>query len=153
MITEPSPELSLRRVRHRRASATTKRPLGCDVDGADRAARDGEGRARAFRSVRADRDRGQRRGDAARDRRWRFAVHLTAAVDELGSGRAALGDFNVDSDRNGRVGMLAGYDRAALTEPRWPVATLCGRVWAIMVGGDDGAIGRSGEVAFAPTCC
>jgi hypothetical protein len=30
--------------------------------------------------------------------------------------------------------------------------TLCGREWAIMVGGDGGAIGRYGEVAFAPSC-
>ncbi|MBT8227942.1 MAG: hypothetical protein HKP61_01010 [Dactylosporangium sp.] len=80
------------------------------------------------------------------------AVHLTAAVDEPGSGRGAVLDFNFDSDRNDRAGTLADYDRAALTEPRWSQTTLCGRVWAIMVGGDGGTIGRSGEVAFAPTC-
>jgi hypothetical protein len=80
------------------------------------------------------------------------AVHLTAAADKSGIGREAVLDFHVDTGRYDRADTLAGYDRAALTEPRWSQTTLCGREWAIMVGGDGGAIGRYGEVAFAPTC-
>ncbi|WP_232070870.1 hypothetical protein [Phytohabitans flavus] len=80
------------------------------------------------------------------------AIHLTAPAPEPSSGREAVLDFYFASDRYDRADALAGYDRAALTEPRWSPTTLCGRVWAIMVGGDGGAIGRSGEVAFAPTC-
>jgi hypothetical protein len=77
------------------------------------------------------------------------AVHLAAAAEKPGTGREAVLDFYFDSDR---AVTLAGYDRAALTEPRWSRTTLCGRGWAIMVGGDGGAIGRYGEAAFAPTC-
>jgi hypothetical protein len=80
------------------------------------------------------------------------AVHLTAGADEPGTGREAVYDFYFDSDRHDRPDAVAGYDRAALTEPRWSHTTLCGREWAIMVGGDGGAIGRYGGVAFAPTC-
>jgi hypothetical protein len=80
------------------------------------------------------------------------AVHLTAAADEPGTGREAVHDFYFDTDRHDRPDAVASYDRAALAEPRWSHTTLCGREWAIMVGGDGGAIGRYGEVAFAPTC-
>jgi len=80
------------------------------------------------------------------------AVHLTAATDEPGAGREAVHDFYFDSDRSGSADAIARYDRAALAEPRWSRTTLCGRDWAIMVGGDGGAIGRYGEVAYAPTC-
>jgi hypothetical protein len=76
------------------------------------------------------------------------AVHLTAAA-ESSDGREAVPDyyFRADDDR-----VPAGYDRAALLDPRWSETTLCGRQWAVMVGGDGGAIGRYGETAFAPNC-
>jgi hypothetical protein len=77
------------------------------------------------------------------------AVHLAAAAVEPGTGREAVPDFYFDSDR---ADTLAGYDRSAVAEPRWSQTTLCGREWAIMVGGDGGAVGRHGEVAFAPSC-
>ena len=80
------------------------------------------------------------------------AVHLTAVAEERGTGREAVFEFYFDSERRDRAGMLESYDPAALTEPRWSPTTLCGREWAIMVGGDGGAIGRYGEVAFAPSC-
>lgn len=82
------------------------------------------------------------------------AVHLTAAADEPGEGREAVFDFYFDNDRSDPADMpwVTGYDRAALTAARWSHTTLCGREWAIMVGGDGGAIGRFGEVAYAPTC-
>jgi hypothetical protein len=82
------------------------------------------------------------------------AVHLTAAVDESCEGREAVFDVYFDSDRNDPADMLwvIGYDRAALTAALWSHTTVCGREWAIMVGVDGGAIGRYGEVAYAPTC-
>jgi hypothetical protein len=78
------------------------------------------------------------------------AVHLTAAADEPDGGREAVPDFYFGTDDTDRV--PAGYDQAALLEPRWSETTICGRQWAVMVGGDGGAIGRYGEEAFAPTC-
>ena len=80
------------------------------------------------------------------------AVHLAAAADGPGNGREAVFDFYFDGEQCDRSDKLVDYDRAALTEPRWSKTTLCGRVWAIMVGGDGGAIGRGRELAFAPTC-
>lgn len=77
------------------------------------------------------------------------AVHLTAPSEQPDSGREAVFDFYFDSDRHGDN--LAGYDRAALSEPRWSETTLCGREWAIMVGGEGGPVTYD-EVAFAPTC-
>jgi hypothetical protein len=77
------------------------------------------------------------------------AIHLTAAATP-DTGREAVPDLYFDSSDNDPV--PAGYDPAALLEPRWSEKTLCGRDWAVMVGGDGGAIGRYGEVAFAPTC-
>jgi hypothetical protein len=80
------------------------------------------------------------------------AVHLTAAAKTPDDGREAVpGDF-VDADGGGLTDVPDGYDRAALTEPRWAETTLCGREWAVIVGGDGGAIGRYGGVAYAPTC-
>jgi hypothetical protein len=61
-------------------------------------------------------------------------------------------NFYFESDGRPDVSALAGYDRAALTEPRWSQTTLCGREWAVMVGGDGGDVSGHGEVAFAPTC-
>ncbi|WP_033346366.1 hypothetical protein [Catenuloplanes japonicus] len=79
------------------------------------------------------------------------AIHLTASAETAAAGQEAVADFYFDEEADGTHG-LAGYDRHALTEPRWSEKTLCGREWAVMVGGDGGAIGRFGEVAFAPTC-
>lgn len=78
------------------------------------------------------------------------AVHLTAATHEPGTGREAVWDFYFDRDEPADT--VTHYDREALTEPCWAQTTLCGRQWAVMVGGDGGAVGRHGEVAFAPTC-
>jgi hypothetical protein len=72
--------------------------------------------------------------------------------NEPGTGREAVPDFYFNSNRRTNADALAGYDRAALTEPRWSQTTLCGRAWAIMVGGDGGDVSGHGEVAFAPTC-
>ena len=77
------------------------------------------------------------------------AVHLPAA-EKLEGGRGAVPDLYFGVGKNDRV--PAAYDRAALIERRWSEKTLCGREWAVMVGGDGGAVGRYGEVAFAPTC-
>lgn len=77
------------------------------------------------------------------------AIHLTPPSEQPDSGREAVFDFYFDSDRHGDN--LAGYDRAALSEPRWSETTLCGREWAIMVGGEGGPVTYD-EVAFAPTC-
>jgi hypothetical protein len=76
------------------------------------------------------------------------AVHLTAVAADPAGGREAVSDFYFSED-HGEA--MAGYDRAALAEPLWSPTTLCGRHWAIMVGGEGSAIGYS-EVAFAPTC-
>lgn len=76
------------------------------------------------------------------------AVHLTAPARD-GAGREAVWDWHLESDGDAR---LSHYDQAALAYPRWSQTTLCGRVWAVMVGGDGGPIGSFGEVSFAPTC-
>jgi hypothetical protein len=79
-------------------------------------------------------------------------VHLTPVVGAQDTGREAVPDFYFTSGPDEEGDTVAGYDRAALTEARWSPTTLCGREWAIMVGGDGGAVGRHGEVSFAPTC-
>lgn len=79
------------------------------------------------------------------------AAHLTAAAHEPGTGREAVWDFHFDRDEPADT--VTRYDREALTDPCWAQTTLCGRQWAVMVGGDGGAVGRLGEVTFAPTCC
>lgn len=80
------------------------------------------------------------------------AVHLTAAVENPGIGREAVPDFYFTGEMRTDDDALTGYDRAALTAPRWSPTTLCGRGWVAMAGGDGGAVGRFGKVAFAPTC-
>jgi hypothetical protein len=57
-----------------------------------------------------------------------------------------------DDEDARRDNLLADCHRDALTVPRWSETTLCGREWAVMVGGDGAAMSRYGEVAFAPTC-
>ena len=76
------------------------------------------------------------------------AVHLTRATENPSDGRGAVLDFYFDTEDR----VPAGYDRAALLKPQWSETTLCGRQWAVMVGGDGGAVGRYGQTAFAPTC-
>ena len=80
------------------------------------------------------------------------AVHLTRAADEPGTGQSAVPEFAFTSNLPRRSAALAGYDRAALSDPRWSPTTLCGRQWASMVGGDGGDVSGYDEVAFAPTC-
>jgi hypothetical protein len=81
------------------------------------------------------------------------AVHLTSVKRDGEEGREALPDYFFTGEvRNRSVETLRGYDRIALVEPIWSDTTLCGRDWAIMVGGDGGDVSGFGEVAFAPTC-
>jgi hypothetical protein len=76
------------------------------------------------------------------------AVHLTRVADNPRDGREAVPDFYFDAEDR----IPAYYDRAALLKPQWSETTLCGRQWAVMVGGDGGAVGRYGQTAFAPSC-
>jgi hypothetical protein len=75
------------------------------------------------------------------------SVHLVAPESTPESGRGAVEDFHFDADQSAAL-----YDRGALAERKWSSATLCGRAWAVMVGGEGGPIGVHGETAFAPTC-
>lgn len=78
------------------------------------------------------------------------AVHLTAPAGESETGCTAVPDYYFDHEDDTRT--LTDYNHEALCEPQWREATLCGREWAVMAGGDGGPVGRFGEVAFAPTC-
>ncbi|SHN24958.1 hypothetical protein [Cryptosporangium aurantiacum] len=80
------------------------------------------------------------------------AVHLATVADEPGSGREAVHDVHFDDANGDEDRTMSGYDRTALTAPLWSRTTLCGREWAVMVGGDGGPVVRNGDVAFAPTC-
>ena len=80
------------------------------------------------------------------------AIHLTAPASPDGGGREAVWDLSFDREGNDDAGSADRYDRQALSERRWSQTTLCGREWAVMVGGEGGAIGPFGQVAFAPTC-
>jgi hypothetical protein len=80
------------------------------------------------------------------------AVHLTRLAEAAETGIEALPEFYFEAEWSRQVATLASYDRAALTQPRWSPTTVCGREWAIMVGGEAGPVSRSGEVAFAPSC-
>lgn len=80
------------------------------------------------------------------------AVHLTPGAQEPGTGRDAVPEYYFTGDMVRRSSALAGYDQAALTEPRWSPTTLCGREWTTMIGGDGGDLSGYGEVAYAPTC-
>jgi hypothetical protein len=82
-----------------------------------------------------------------------LAVHLTRPQDPNLSGRGAVHDHYFGAAFAARVPAEARYDREALLEPRWAEATMCGRTWAVMVGGDGGSLSPWGEEpAFAPTC-
>ena len=75
------------------------------------------------------------------------AVHLVGLESPTERGRSAVEDFHLETDQSAAL-----YDRGALAERRWSSATLCGREWAVMVGGEGGPIGVYGETAFATTC-
>jgi hypothetical protein len=79
------------------------------------------------------------------------AVHLTAQSEV--ARRPAVPDYCFTPDATRRRPGLANYDSDALRAPRWAETTLCGRVWAVMVGGDGGSISPWRESPeFAPTC-
>jgi hypothetical protein len=80
------------------------------------------------------------------------AVHLAAPVRPGVTGRSAVLEHLLRPDRVAEVPALVNYDLAALTQPRWSPATLCGRQWSEMVGGDGGVVSLFGVTAFAPTC-
>jgi hypothetical protein len=80
------------------------------------------------------------------------AVHLAVEAQPPVEGRAAVPERLLRSKKPDRVQLLARYDRATLAEPRWSPATLCGREWSMMIGGDGGSVSPFEETAFAPTC-
>ncbi|MEV0807634.1 hypothetical protein [Micromonospora sp. NPDC050200] len=61
-------------------------------------------------------------------------------------------DYFFDRANSDREEALRRYDIAALRDPVWAHTTMCGRIWAVMVGGDGGALSRYRKPAFAPTC-
>ena len=80
------------------------------------------------------------------------AVHLTPVVD-TGAGQAAVPDHCFTPEAARRRPGLVNYDHAALLATRWSETTLCGRAWAVMVGGDGGSISPwNADPEFAPTC-
>lgn len=81
------------------------------------------------------------------------AVHLTRLADPGVLGRAAIDDRYLDDSQLSQVPTRANYDRDALLAPRWSDKTICGRDWAMMIGGEGGTLGQWDDVtAFAPTC-
>jgi hypothetical protein len=81
-----------------------------------------------------------------------LAVHLAGPPKPSLPGRGAVPDFYYASRNEQRAARLRGYDRAALLDPSWSQTTLCGRTWAVMIGGDGGSVSEYREIAFAPTC-
>ncbi|OHV30306.1 hypothetical protein BBK14_16715 [Parafrankia soli] len=79
-------------------------------------------------------------------------IHLARAADSASSGRGAAHDFYFDPSRPWLSPTAAHYAWEELLAPRWAETTLCGKVWAVMVGGEGGPLREDGEVAFAPTC-
>ncbi|OHV54012.1 hypothetical protein CcI156_03450 [Frankia sp. CcI156] len=79
-------------------------------------------------------------------------IHLARLADLESSGRGAVHDFYFDSSRPHLSPTAAHYVREELLAPRWAETTLCGSVWAVMVGGEGGPLREDGRVAFAPTC-
>jgi hypothetical protein len=74
------------------------------------------------------------------------AVHLAGETPQ--GGREAVPEFWLDDVD---VSTIGNYDRAVLLQQRWSEKTLCGRVWAGMVGHDGESL-TGYDVAFAPTC-
>jgi hypothetical protein len=77
-------------------------------------------------------------------------THLAGTADEPAA-RAAVAGRRTTPSRSGDA-PAAGYDEAALLEPRWAASTLCGRTWQEMAAGEGGAFRRWQEVSLAPTC-
>ncbi|MCZ7537897.1 MAG: hypothetical protein M5T61_19515 [Acidimicrobiia bacterium] len=77
-------------------------------------------------------------------------THLAGTADEPAA-RAAVAAGRAMPSRAGDA-PAAGYDEAALLEPRWAVSTLCGRAWQEMAAGEGGVFRRWQEVSLAPTC-
>jgi hypothetical protein len=80
------------------------------------------------------------------------AVHLVPVAADGVVGQSAVADDCFTGASAGRRPGLANYDHDALLAPRWAQTTLCGRGWAVMVGGDGGSISPSEDPEFAPTC-
>jgi hypothetical protein len=81
------------------------------------------------------------------------AVHLTPLASDGAAGRAAVPEYCFRPAPARRRPGLANYDRDALLVERWAETTMCGRAWAVMIGGDGGSISPyDKEPAFAPTC-
>ena len=80
------------------------------------------------------------------------AVHLAHVANPEHAGRAAVHDYYFDASRHGEP-LERRYDRTVLLQARWVPMTLCGREWAVMIGGEGGPLSElNDEVAFAPTC-
>lgn len=77
-------------------------------------------------------------------------THLAGTADEPAA-RAAVAARRTEPSQSGAA-PAAGYDQAALLEPRWAASTLCGRAWQEMAAGEGGAFRRWQEVSLAPTC-
>ncbi|MFG1833853.1 hypothetical protein [Micromonospora chersina] len=80
------------------------------------------------------------------------AVHLARRHDPPQPGRGAVPEHYLTGEDSERAAVGRRYDVEALREPNWEHTTMCGRVWALMVGGDGGTVSRYRETAFAPTC-
>jgi hypothetical protein len=82
-----------------------------------------------------------------------MAVHLAAMAKAGAVGQSAVPDYCFTPEAARRRPGLANYDHDTLRAPRWSETTLCGRAWAVMVGGDGGSISPwSADPEFAPTC-
>lgn len=80
------------------------------------------------------------------------AVHLARRHEPPQQGRGAVPEHYLTGGDSEREAVQRHYDVEALREPIWEHTTMCGRVWALMVGGDGGTLSRYREPAFAPTC-
>ncbi|MFQ5557336.1 MAG: hypothetical protein ACE5GB_07505, partial [Acidimicrobiales bacterium] len=77
-------------------------------------------------------------------------THLASTADDS-TARAAVTARRTGPSQTGDA-PAAGYDHAALLEPRWAASTLCGRAWQEMAAGEGGAFRRWQTVSLAPTC-
>ncbi|MBM0229533.1 MULTISPECIES: hypothetical protein [Micromonospora] len=80
------------------------------------------------------------------------AVHLARRQEPPALGRSAVLDRYLTRGDSEQEAVQWRYDVQALREPVWEHMTMCGRVWALMVGGDGGTLSRCREPAYAPTC-